>query len=285
MTKVRRVLEMIRARLETFGASERRVAELLLATPDAFAGVGLAKLSESAGVSQPTVIRFSRKLGFDGYSDFKVSFAQSIALEPLAAHQDIDQTDAPSDIIHKLSQSAIQAITGARDGLDPDQVGRAGKVMAKARRVEFIANGAAYSVAVEGHNKLYRLGLPCSIISDSFTQTVMANILGAGDVMVVISFSGTAAMHLSAVKMARAAGATVIAFTRPGSPLAKIADVTVGVSVREDFEAFTPLSTPLAFMLALDAVVVCAAPHRPEGTAERHQMGKLALARIRDNAS
>lgn len=282
MAMIRRVVETISARLESLGASEKQVADLLLNSPQDFVGIGLTDLSKQAQVSQPTVIRFCRKLGFDGYSDFKVAFAQSTALEPLAAHQDIDADDGPADVIRKLSQSSIQAITGMRDGLNPDDVGQAGKILAAARRVEFMANGAARSVAIEGHNKLYRLGVPCGVTSDAFTQTVLANILGRGDVLFAISFSGTAALHLNAAEMAQTAGAKVIALTRPGSPLAKRADLSIGVSVREDFEAFTPLSTPLTFMLALDAIIVCSAPFRPNDVTERHQRGKIALSKIRD---
>ncbi|MEM8541036.1 MAG: MurR/RpiR family transcriptional regulator [Pseudomonadota bacterium] len=285
MTVAQRIPEMIRVKLDSLGASERRVAHLLVEEPETYSGAGLATLAEKANVSQPTVIRFCRKLGFKGFSDFKVAFAQSLAIEPLASHQDIDPKDTSSDIIRKVSQSAIQAITGVRDATEPTEVARAAELIGSARRVEFLANGAAKSVAVEGHNKLYRLGVPCGVTSDAFTQTVLANILGPGDMLLAISFSGTAALQLNAVEAAQQSGATVIALTRPRSPLAKRADAVVGVTVLEDFETFTPLSSPLAFMVALDAVIVAAGSHRPEGTIEKHQRGKVALSLIKDVTS
>lgn len=63
--------EEIRERMGSLTPSERRVGRALLATYPA-AGLGsIVELAESAGVTAPTVLRFVRKLDYEGYSDFQ----------------------------------------------------------------------------------------------------------------------------------------------------------------------------------------------------------------------
>ncbi len=265
--------------MDSLGGSERRIAEIILRDPEPFIGVGLAELAVAAEVSQPTVIRFCRKLGFSGYSDFKVAFAQGIAVIPAALHQDVTADDNVLAILHKIADSALAAITSARDSIDIENVARAASLIANSHRVECFGNGAARVVAVEAHNKIYRLGIPCAITADVFTQTILASTLQENDVVLYISFSGEADLHLESLELAKSAGAQVIAITKPGSKIARAADVSIAVSVAEDFESFTPISTPVTFMIAVDTIAMCAAQLLPKEVSERHAVGKTALAR------
>ena len=265
--------------MDSLGGSERKVAELILQNPARFTGAGLAELAIAADVSQPTVIRFCRKLEFEGYSDFKVAFAQGTAVVPTAFHQDVTSDDSVKAIVHKVADSAVAAITSARDAIDSECAAQAASLIANARRVECFGNGAARVVAVEAHNKIYRLGIPCAITADVFTQTILAGTLQGGDVILYVSFSGEADLHLDSLKLAKSMGAQVIAVTRPGSKIAREAHVSVAISIAEDFESFTPISTPVTFMIVIDAIAMCAAQLLPKEVSDRHAAGKVALAK------
>src|SRR6476619_5370908 len=65
--------EEVRERLGQMTPSERRVARALLATYPSAGLESLPQLAESAGVTGPTVLRFVRKIGYDGYPDFQRS--------------------------------------------------------------------------------------------------------------------------------------------------------------------------------------------------------------------
>lgn len=276
-TLVRDILAIIRTRVDQLGDSERVVASMILENPVEFSGVGLAALAEAAQVSQPTVIRFCRKLGFNGFSDFKVAYAQGTAILPKALHQEVAAGDSVNTIVRKVADSAIAAITSTRDAIDPDLAAKAAELIASARRIECFGNGTAHSVAVEAHNKIYRLGLPCSVTTDVFTQTILSGTLREGDVILYFSFSGEADFHFDSLYLAKSAGAKIIAFTRPGSHIAAAAHLLIPISVAEDFEAFTPISTPIAYMVAIDAITMCAAQLVPEEVNRRHAAGKAAL--------
>ena len=65
--------EEVRERLGDMTPSERRVARALLATYPTAGLESLPQLAEAANVTGPTVLRFVRKIGYDGYPDFQRS--------------------------------------------------------------------------------------------------------------------------------------------------------------------------------------------------------------------
>ena len=70
--------EEVRERLGEMTPSERRVARTLLATYPTAGLESLPQLADGAGVTGPTVLRFVRKIGFDGYPDFQRSLRREV---------------------------------------------------------------------------------------------------------------------------------------------------------------------------------------------------------------
>ena len=55
--------------------SERKVADYILQQPDQVIHLRIVDLAQQAGVSEPTVVRFCRAIGCDGFQDFKLLFS------------------------------------------------------------------------------------------------------------------------------------------------------------------------------------------------------------------
>jgi len=68
-------LESIKNNLDTFSKSERKVAEVILASPQVAIHSSIATLAKKAEVSEPTVNRFCRRLETKGFPDFKLHLA------------------------------------------------------------------------------------------------------------------------------------------------------------------------------------------------------------------
>ena len=72
------LLHKIRQEMPKMAAAERRVAEVVNARPNDVIHLSMAVLAKACGVSDPTIIRFCRRFGFEGYQDFKVNLAQNL---------------------------------------------------------------------------------------------------------------------------------------------------------------------------------------------------------------
>lgn len=65
------MLEKIQSQLEHLSKSERKVAEVILASPDNAIHSSIAAMALEANVSEPTVNRFCRSMDTRGFPDFK----------------------------------------------------------------------------------------------------------------------------------------------------------------------------------------------------------------------
>ena len=236
--------------------AEQRVATLVLEHPRLVLNEPIADIARLAEVSQPTVIRFCRSLGFLGLADFKLKFASSLTGAIPVRHSQVRTGDSTHDVSAKVIDNTVSAILKFRDQLDVRSIDRAIELLTRANRVEFYAMGNSRVVALDGQHKFFRFRIPTASYGDSHLFTLAAELLKPGDVVVAISNSGRLPDLLTAVDAARAAGADVIAITASASPLAKKATVCLAVDHSEDSTSFLSMISRILQLLLIDIVSV-----------------------------
>ncbi|HEX9173706.1 MAG TPA: glucokinase [Telluria sp.] len=236
--------------------AEQRVAALVLEQPRLVLGEPIADIARLAEVSQPTVIRFCRSLGFLGLADFKLKFASSLTGAIPVRHSQVQVSDSTHDLSAKVIDNTVSAILKFRDQLDVRSLDRAIELVSRAKRVEFYAMGNSRVVALDGQHKFFRFRIPTSAYGDSHLFTLAAELLQPGDVVIAISNSGRLPELLDAVDAARAAGADVIAIGNSQSPLAKKATVCLAVDHSEDSTTFLSMISRILQLLLIDILSV-----------------------------
>ncbi len=236
--------------------AEQRVASLVLEQPRLVLGEPIADIARLAEVSQPTVIRFCRSLGFLGLADFKLRFASSLTGAIPVRHSQVRGGDSTHDVSAKVIDNTVSAILKFRDQLDVRSIDRAIELLTHANRVEFYAMGNSRVVALDGQHKFFRFRIPTASYGDSHLFTLAAELLKPGDVVIAISNSGRLPELLAAVDAARAAGADVIAMTGSGTPLAKKATVCLAVDHAEDSTSFLSMISRIMQLLLIDILSV-----------------------------
>ena len=150
-----------------------------------------------------------------------------------------------------------------RQGHNGLLIERSIECLARARRVEFCALGAYAAVAVDAQYKFLRFGIPAGAAADARMQLLSVGVLGPGDAVVVISIGGRAPELLEVADRARERGATVVAITASGTPLARKADTTIAVDHVEDPSAQVPMISRILELLVIDILTVGVARRRP----------------------
>ena len=159
----RNVIELIMVRLSTLRKSDRRVAEHILSNPHAALTATVAATARAAGVSEPTVMRFCAALGFDGFQDFKLRLAHSMALGVPATQSVLHEADTPRALADKVFDYAMTSLDWARTRLDHQAVGQAIDLLVAAKRIEFFGFGASWIVAADAQQKFPLFGVPCLV--------------------------------------------------------------------------------------------------------------------------
>ena len=236
--------------------AEQRVAALVIEHPRKVLSEPIAEIARLADVSQPTVIRFCRSLGFQGLAEFKLKFAGSLTGTIPVRHSQVRMSDSTHDLSAKVIDNTVSAILKFRDQLDVHAIDRAIEILRRARRVEFYAMGNSRVVALDGQHKFFRFRIPAALYGDSHLFKLAAGLLGPGDVVIAISTAGQLPELLDAVDTARAAGAEVIAITSSKSLLAKKANVCLAVDHSEDSTTFLSMISRILQLLLIDIMSV-----------------------------
>ncbi len=257
--------------------AEAKVAALVLAEPERVLRESLTVVAGRAAVSEPTVIRFCRSMGLDGFQSFRRRLAQSLARGALCLPTDILPSDSPAELANKVLERSARILLDVRAQLDPARLERAISLLAAARRVEFYGLGSSGIVAADARHKFFRLGIAAAAYPDAHVHGMAATMLSPGDVVVAISSTGRTIDLISSVELAREAGADVISITAPGSPLAEISTVPLEISVDEDTDIYTPMTTRLAQLAIVDVLSVGVALRQGPELLARLERARLSL--------
>jgi glucokinase len=274
------LMERIRHMRGGFTPAEQRVAALVLEQPRLVLNEPIAEIARLAEVSQPTVIRFCRSLGFAGLADFKLKFASSLTGAIPVRHSQVRGSDSTHDLSAKVIDNTVSAILKFRDQLDVRSVDRAIELIGRARRVEFYAMGNARVVALDGQHKFFRFRIPTTVYGDAHLFALAAELLQPGDVVVAISNSGSAPDLLAAVDAARAAGADVIAICGGQSPLARKATLCLAVDHAEDSSTFLSMISRILQLLLIDIMSVGISVDAHKAREDDKQERKLLISHL-----
>ena len=238
------------------GRAEMRLVEEVLRDPEDVITMSMGELRDRAGVSDPTIVRFCRRLGCAGYPEFKVRLAQALAPQPPFAHQAIARTDSVARASEKMLLNAINAIRRFGDDLDPDAIEAAADRLLASRLIFVVGLGLSETVAFDAEHKLFRLGLHCRLLSDRHRQQLTGPTLRTDEALLLFSQSGATRALIDLARVARRRGTATIAVTAPGSRLAHDTDIVVAVPAYEHTELYTPLTSRLNHAMVVNMLVV-----------------------------
>ncbi|AIX73449.1 MULTISPECIES: MurR/RpiR family transcriptional regulator [Mixta] len=256
------MLERIHTQLPHLSKSERKVAEAILAAPQNAIRSSIAQLASRAGVSDPTVNRFCHRMQTKGFPDFKLQLAQCLATGTPWVSRHIDENDAVDIYADKIFHSALAGLEQVRQRLDMSAIQRAVELLAAAKKISFFGLGASAAVAHDAMNKFFRFNVPVIYSDDVVMQRMSCINSGAEDVVVLISHTGRTTSLTELAQLARKNGATVLALTASGSPLAREATLLLALDVAEDIDITMPMVSRMAQLMLIDVLATGFTLHR-----------------------
>lgn len=244
--------------------AEQKIAQVLLADyPTSGLGTqtGLAK---RAGVSDPTVVRFVNKLGFDAFSEFQSELLEEVEARlrsPLMMIEAKRPSGEGSSVPQAYLHSVAQRLQEAADKMVAQPYERAVEMILAARGSVGVLGGR-FSRHVAGMLAAYLAQLRPGIVSfgplstESFDGLLD---LGKRDVLVVFDYRRYQTDVVDFARQAAARGVRIVLFTDPWmSPIAEHAEVVIVGSVEVD-SPYDSLAPSVAQMEALVAQAVARA--------------------------
>lgn len=245
----------IKAVYDNLKTAEKKAIDFLLYNPEKISSMTVAEYAKQAGCSEATIVRCSKKIGYKGFPELKRDFSASSIKESSVEYGNISSSDSPDQILKKVFESSITALTDTLNILNYEEVVKAADCLIKADKIAFTGVGDAGIVASEAQQRFARVGKHTYYSPDPDTQLIYASQLKEGDVLLAISHSGRTKPVINTVKTARNKGAIIISITNfPVSVLTKKSDIvlqTAAFSQTEDGEVISKRLTSLCIIEGL----------------------------------
>lgn len=235
------------------GKSEKRVADWLFSHSGEVLPYTISDLASKCNSSEATIVRFSKRLGCNGYQQLKIVLAQES--EKKVISPTITENDDCFSIFEKVCNDAYMSLERTKKTLSAKSMTRAAELIASAGRVVVIGLGASASVAQDASNKFLRAGCNSASYSDTHMQTIAVSQLKAGDVVIGISQSGASKDIVDAMKIAKHHGAVAISITsKERSPITRQSDIVLLTDTEETRHSSLGLSSHISRLIVIDAL-------------------------------
>ncbi|MBC7765793.1 MAG: MurR/RpiR family transcriptional regulator [Hyphomonadaceae bacterium] len=243
----------------TFSKGQKRIGAFIISQYDKAAFMTAAKLGETVGISESTVVRFATELGYDGYPKLQKAL-QELVRTKLTSVQRMQFTSdrmGEQDVLTNVLTSDMEKIRLTLDEIHKEDFEHMIETILRAKKIYIL--GVRSSAALASFLGFYfnlMFDNVCLIqttsVSEMFEQILR---ISAEDVVIGISFPRYSRRTVKALQYAKAQNSKVIAITDSQlSPITAIADHSL--LARSDMASFVdslvaPLSVINALIVAL----------------------------------
>lgn len=236
----------------TLTASERRLVEALLSSPNEAALLSAADLAARAGAHQATAVRLAQKLGYRGYPELRARL-QADLLRPEPAERLKRRLErSQAGVLAALVESEVEALQELPKHVSQEDLERAADLLRGAERVFLFAQGNAAPLAELLERRLRRSGLRTARLSGSGRDLAEGLVpLSPQDLVVAFAFHREPAGLVPLLEVAQGVGAATLLISDPFGSTVRPPPTLVLAVPRGEQEVFHTLSVPMALCNAL----------------------------------
>jgi DNA-binding MurR/RpiR family transcriptional regulator len=258
----------------------RKVADVILRQPEMAIYASVNEVAAVSTVSEATVMRFCRILGFKGFQDFKIALAREMVIPSPRFHEDLsNEGEDEIAVVRKIFQTNGAALQDTLEILEIEAMQEAAQLLLTARQIMVVGVGGSGPAVTYAGNRFLLLGLKACMYTDFYLMLMAASMLSRGDVVLGISNLGTTREIVETAGIAREKGARVMCITNNSlSPLARICNpalVTASREVTLPEEAVASLVCQIGILDALFALIA-----RARGEQSRETLDGMEKAMV-----
>ena len=167
-------LVKIRAFHDELSPNERKIAHFILNNPALIRDYSSQNLANSVGVSQSSIVKFSQKLGYQGFPDLKLAIHEAVLLGTDPEHGPETERRAESDdpsVQDRMFRIKSEAIRNTIELNDEESLLAAVDALERGGRIQIIALGAGSMAARNFAAMLIQIGK--SVIAEVDTLSLI----------------------------------------------------------------------------------------------------------------
>lgn len=250
---------IIKSMKNNLSESEKTIATYVVKNKNLIGEITSTELAKKIGVSQSSIIKFIKKIGFSGYIAFKLQLERDLENKKSSSknkiHSDIDLEDSLEEVTKKTLAETIEALNSTVGVIDYKNFETIIEKIRESGRILIIGAGMSSIVARDLELKLMKIKIDTVHYDSKQMQLMKLSTMNEKDLVIAISHRGETQEVLDVVKIAKDMKACVVSITSIGkNSLSSLSDYNIGVVSKESILRSSAISSRMAQMIILDSI-------------------------------
>lgn len=195
--------------------SEKIIYEWIKKNPSTVVKDSIESLAEEISTSKAAIIRFSKKIGYSGFAEFKFELSRYI-ISGIRENKNENM-----DISRSITSLYAGYIKQINDFIDLKNIKTIAKTLSNARRVKILGKNRTGLSALQFRYRLTKIGFDAEAITDGILMNQMQEILTKGDVVLIFTTRAEDLQYYELIKNISKNGVTTIVVTCTETKLIK----------------------------------------------------------------
>ena len=228
---------------------ELEVAQYIMTHTQTVKNMSIQTLAKLNYVSTSTILRLCNKLGYSGFSDFKVdlisSSPQKFSTDIL--QDDINLNDTLEDVNRKVQAMEKSSIDETHSIVNLKALDNAIDLIITSNKIVIFGVGSSGLVGKELEYQLIKIKKDVNCHFDSHISRSIVSTLGKNDLIIIISHSGETPECVELLKLAESLKVPSIAITKMGqSQISLLANIVLHTTSMEHASRLIPIRSKIS---------------------------------------
>ena len=201
-------LDRIQSYYDEFTKTEQEIAIYIINHPLETARKPILYIAQDTHSSKSALIRFSQKIGYSGFSEFRFDLSRSLVSS--TGQEDISSS---TPIISAISNAYSECIQQIKGGLLQEDLQEISKMISKAQRIKILGYDRTYIAALQLRLRLSKIGYDGEAVQDLSLMQDFPDILTKKDLIILFTIHDNRKSYSNIIKEAHASNIPVICIT------------------------------------------------------------------------
>lgn len=257
----------IKENMHTYTDTEKRIAEYILENKDEVVNFSSQHFAKEINSSAAAIVRFSKKIGYNGFTHLKVELARDHSEEEQSFDKLIKEEDTIETMVRKSHYSNHRTFDNTYKLLNLEVLDASIAAISNARRIYLLGIGGSGIVCQDLYHKFVRIDADVVYFDDFHLEMSSLTHITENDVTIALSYSGQTREIIMAQKLAQDKGATTIAITQVGrNELSKNSDFVINIPKEESEVRLGSIASRFSMLAISDLLYLGVAKNNIEET-------------------
>ena len=247
-----------------FSESEKEIARYILNHGDDVLSMSVKELAKNTYTSPATIVRLCKKIGLEGYNDFKIKYSAELQYDlhhsnRIDVNFPFEKKDTHPMICHKLASLSEEVIADTIKLIDFDQLEKIVDLLYQSNDIDIYGSGNSLLAAMSFQHKMMRIARNVNLKALHGEQVFLSYNTDEKRIAVIISYSGETHDLIQIAQILKEKKTPIIVLTSIGdNHLSHYADYILNIGSREKiFTKIAPFASQVSMEYLLNVIFSC----------------------------